>query len=65
MIAFGKNVKVTTTETKIAVAENIPNRIVGLKLENKNTKKPTIIVAPVIIMALPVVRKVSFSKLLY
>ena len=44
--------KVTTTETKIAVAENIPNRIVGLKLENKNTKKPTIIVAPVIIMAI-------------
>ena len=40
--------------TRIARAEKIPNRTVGLKFENINIKNPTIIVQPVINMALPV-----------
>lgn len=40
--------------TRIARAEKMPNRTVGLKFENINIKNPTIIVQPVINMALPV-----------
>ena len=38
----------------IASAEKMPNKTVGLKLENIKIKNPTIIVSPVINIALPV-----------
>ena len=45
--------------TNIAIADKTPNRTVGLKFDNKNTKNPKIIVMPVISIARPVDNTVS------
>ena len=47
---------------KIAIPENTPNNIVGLKFEKRKTRKPKIIVNPVIRIALPADRSVFFSS---
>ena len=58
---LGITIKVIFIEIRIASADKIPNKIVGLKFDRIRIKNPKMIVNPVIKIALPVSSNVFFS----